>query len=363
MGQIVNFCAGVEPHVLPAKHVEAILVNAPGAAISDAAKNSAMRLFKIAGTQKVMLDSGGYQLHVGEAKSKTLSFDAEKPLHISETSINLAPVHVMSAAAKLKPDIVMALDFPIRKTDDPAEQALEFMRKVGFNAIWARQCSELRTLFCPDVQLFLPIQCFDLNQLDQFIGIIPGIDCDGFSMPIRNLSDQQIILFMVRFYQMGTRQVHLLGTSTIFSIAIAAYMARHYFDWVSFDATTWRIWADNSLYMNPYNLLQSPIYSNMIIDENIPMDCQCPFCEGKTYTYMKNMPENERVNLLRCHNWWAIEKAARDLYESSGNIIELERCLRGRGVDSTRLDQFCNAMALADSLKNEDISLLANAIF
>jgi tRNA-guanine family transglycosylase len=363
MGQIVNFCAGVEPYVLPAKHVDAILVNVPDAAVSDAAINSTRRLFKIAGTQKVILDSGGFQLHVGEGESKTLSFDAGKPLHINDTSINLAPVHVMAAAAKLKPDIVMALDFPIRKTDDPVEQALEFMRKVGFNAIWARQCSELRTTLCPEVQLFLPIQCYDLSQLDQFTGMIPAVDYDGFSMPIRNLSDQQIILFMVRFYQMGIPQVHLLGTSTIFAIATAAYMARHYFDWVSLDATTWRKWADYSLYMNPFNLLQSRISSNMIIDESIPTDCQCPFCEDKTFTYIKNMPENERRGLLRCHNWWAIEKATRDLYDSSGNLIELERCLRGRGADSKRVDRFCNSMALADSLKNEDISLLANSIF
>ena len=74
MGQVINFCAGVEPHVLPAKHVEAILVNVPDAAISDSAKNSAMRLFKIAGTQKVMLDSGGYQLHVGEGEVQNVVF-------------------------------------------------------------------------------------------------------------------------------------------------------------------------------------------------------------------------------------------------------------------------------------------------
>ena len=309
-----------------------------------------------------MLDSGGYQLHVAEKDSKKISFDENRPVIRNETEINLAPIHVMKSAAILKPDIVVGLDFPIKKISDPEERKLEFMRKLGFNVIWAIECSELRKKLCPDVQFFLPVQCYDLDQFDQFINLIPGVEYDGFSMPVRNLSISEIILFMVRFYQMGISQVHILGTSELFNIAVAAYMARHLFDWVSFDATTWRKWAECSLYMNPYNLLQERIAQNVIIDENIAMDCQCPFCSGKTFTFIKNLPETDRTALLRSHNWWVIEKATQDLYQNSGNVIELERCLRARGAKSEDIDELCKALSLADSLKDGDIRILQDQL-
>jgi queuine/archaeosine tRNA-ribosyltransferase len=268
----------------------------------------------------------------------------------------------MRAAAILKPNIVVGLDFPIKKISEPSERKLEFMKKSGFNALGTLECSDLRKKLCPDIQFFVPVQCYDLDQFDQFSNLITGVEFDGFSMPIRNLSIKEVILFMVRFYQMGIRQVHILGTSKLFAIAVTAYMARHFFDWVSFDATTWRKWADYSLYMNPYNLLQERIAQNVKIDENIPMDCECPFCNGKTFTFIKNLPETDRTALLRSHNWWVIEKAAQDLYQNSGNVIELERCLRARGAKSEEIDELCKALSLADSLKNRDIRVLQDLL-
>lgn len=358
MGRLVNFCAGTDLQVLPARHVDALLINVADNACSNSAINSTRRMLTGAKSSFVMLDSGGFQVHTAELNSKKISFDENGPVICNETEINLTPVHVMRAAATLKPDIVVGLDFPIKKVSEPSERKLEFMRKLGFNVIWAIECSELRKKLCPDIQYFVPVQCYDLDQFDQFISMIEGIEYDGFSMPIRNLSNKEIILFMVRFYQMGIRQVHILGTSKLFAIAIAAYMARHLFDWVSFDATTWRKWADHSIYMNPYNLLQERIAQNVKIDENIPMDCECPFCSGKTFTFIKNLPETDRTAFLRGHNWWVLEKAARDLYQNSGNVIELERCLRARGAKLEDIDELCKALSLADSLKNGAIRIL-----
>jgi tRNA-guanine family transglycosylase len=342
--------------------VDALLINVPDDACSKSAINSANRMLKAAKSRHVMLDSGGYQLHVAEKESKKISSDESRPVIRNEIEINLAPIHVMKPAAILKPDIVTGLDFPIKKISDPEERKMEFMFKLGFNVIWAKKCSELRKKLCPDVQFFLPVQCYDLDQFDQFINLIPGVEYDGFSMPVRNLSTSEIILFMVRFYQMDKRQVHILGTSELFNIAVAAYMARHLFDWVSFDATTWRKWAEFSLYMNPYNLLQQRIAQDVIIDENIAMDCMCPFCKGKTFTFIKNLPETDRTALLRSHNWWVIEKAARDLYQNSGNVIELERCLRARGAKPKDVKELRKALSLADAFKIGDIRILQDRL-
>jgi hypothetical protein len=53
--------------------------------------------------------------------------------------------------------------------------------------------------------------------------------------------------------------------------------------------------------MNPYNLLQERIAQNVKIDENIAMDCGCPFCNRKTFTFIKNLPDTDRTALLRGH--------------------------------------------------------------
>ena len=357
MGSLVPFLAGAELHVFPARHVNAMLINVPDDACSDPAIESTKRMVNTAKPIVVMMDSGGYQLHKGELEAKKISFDENRDLICNKSEVNIAPAHVMKAAAIIRPDIIIGLDFPIKKTD-PSDQKLEFMHKLGFNVVWAKECYELWKKLCPEIQFFVPIQCYDLNQLDLFNSMIAGVEYDGFSMPVRNLTDKGIILFMVRFYQMGVRQVHILGTSKIRVIAITAYMARHFFDWVSFDATTWRLWAEYSLYMNPYNLLQSRIAPDVKIDASIPMNCECPFCRGKTFTFIKNLPKTDRTAFLRAHNWWVIEKATRDLYQNASNVIALERCLRARGVESRAVDELCNALSLADSLKDFDIRVL-----
>jgi len=362
MEKVNNFCAGVEFHVAPAKHVNNVLVNVPDDACSPSAIDLTQRMLRALTTEYVILDSGGYQIFKAEKDGLKISFDENRPVIRDGFEINLTPVHVVDAAAILKPDIFVGLDFPIRKFTEPNEQKLEFMRKLGFNIIFARECYEHRIKICPEIPYFQPIQCYNLEQFDQFMGLITGVTYDGFSMPVRNLSVSGIILFMIRFYQMGVRQVHILGTSKIMVIAVAAFMARHLFDWVSFDATTWRKWAELSWYMNPHNLLDERIAQNVKIDEKIRMDCDCPFCKGKTFTFIKNLPETERTGFLRSHNWWVIEKATYDLYKNSSNVIELKRCLRARGAKSEDIDELCKALSLADSLKNGDIRVLQDLL-
>ena len=123
-------------------------------------------------------------------------------------------------------------------------------------------------------------------------------------------------------------------------------------------STTWRKYAENSLYMNPYNLSQERLVPDVKIDASIQMDCECPFCWGKTFTFIKNLPKTDRTAFLRGHNWWVIEKATRDLYQNAGNVIALERCLRARGVKSRAVDDLCDALSLADSLRDSDIRIL-----
>ena len=89
MGRLVNFCAGTNMHVLPGRYVDAILINVPDNANSDNAIKSTKRMLKAAKTRFTMLDSGGFQLYMGERDSKKISFDETRPVIRNKTEINL----------------------------------------------------------------------------------------------------------------------------------------------------------------------------------------------------------------------------------------------------------------------------------
>jgi tRNA-guanine family transglycosylase len=358
MGQFVNFCAGTNMNVLPAKQVDAMLINVPDNGSSERVIEYTLKMMKSAKVKFSMLDSGGFQLLKAEINSKKITFDDSKPVINTESEINLAPKHDIIAAAKLKPHIAVGLDFPIRNITDPDEREFEFMRKLGFNVRWAIESAKLRKMHCPEVKFYLPIQCYNLSHLDLFLKLIGDIDFDGVSMPIRNLSTNKIALFMLRFYQLGIKRVHLLGTSKFFAIALSAYMARNLFDLVSFDATTWREQAQYAVYLNPHDLSSVKIPSDITIDEKISIDCGCPFCRGKTFTYIKNLPQTEKIAFMRSHNWWVTEKAARDLYQNCGNLVQFERFLKIRCQDAEKIEDLCSTLSLMDALKDADINTI-----
>jgi tRNA-guanine family transglycosylase len=363
MGQLINFCAGAELQILPANCVNALLFNVPDNGSRESAIRNTLKIIKSAKPNTVMLDSGGYQLLEAEKLEKKITIDSSKPVIRTQSEINLAPWHVMAAAAKLKPDLVVCLDFPILNISDPIGQELEFKRKLGFNLTWALECLGLKNKFCPDVNLFLPIQCDNIDQLTVFLNFIGGIEeFEGVSMPIRGMPINEIALFFSRFYQPNIRRVHILGTSKFYVIALCAYMARHYFDWVSFDATTWNEFAKNAFYMHPCDLKSVKLGSNVIVDENIINDCICPYCRDKTFTYIKNLPHTEKGALLRGHNWWVLEKATRDLYQNCGSVIELRNYLKRKSRELDKIEELCRALSIVDALKGSDIRLLQCAL-
>jgi len=357
MGRFVNFCAGVNMHVSPAKHIDAILVNVPHNGLDERSIKETKRMFVWAKARWKQLDSGGFQFAEAERKGRELMFDSTKPPECSKERVNLTPEHVFKAAAEIKPIIVNALDFPIGKFTDPNEREMEFMKKLGFNARWAKECSALRDILCPKVKLFIPMQCFNLKQFNVFLDLIGDISYEGFSIPTRNFGIKEIALFLIKFYQMGIREVHVLGSTSFFMIALSVYMARNYFDWISVDATTWRELAQYSVYMNKHNF-SSEHLGNAIVDENIVNDCECPWCRDVTFTQIKNLPQTDRIALLRCHNFWVIDQACKDLYRHSSTVIDLERYLRRKSPKTEKIDELVNTLALVDSLKDENINVL-----
>ncbi len=79
--------------------------------------------------------------------------------------MNIAPCHVVERAIEIKADSMVALDFPIRKIKDRREQNSEFRKKLKYNVKWAIETAALRKILCPEIDLFIPVQAYNLRQV------------------------------------------------------------------------------------------------------------------------------------------------------------------------------------------------------
>lgn len=355
MGQLEIFCAGVNVDVLPSRPLKNILVNVPNEGITSKDIMSTVKMFQYARCTHTYLDSGGFQILVSELAGKRFTFDETKQLHISSEAINITPKHVIDVAMEMQPEIVSALDYPIRKLTDVNDREKEFLNKLGYNIVWSRKTAKLRKEKCPHIKLLIPVQCYSIEQFGEFFHQIKDLEFDGLSLPVRNLEAHEIAVFLSAFYKLNIRMVHILGTSTLLTTALAAYMARHYFEWVSLDSTGWRLMAEYSSYVNPLSLKNQNIGYNVIIDENTRINCQCPWCNGKTFTYIKNLPYTEKISFLRSHNFWVIEHVAEELYEHSNTVLTLKAHLMKRYPDTKKIEMLCRAITIFDALKERDI--------
>jgi len=354
MGSLIVYCAGTSVDVLPGNSIDALLLNVPNNGGTERAIQESKNLIRVCNAKTTMLDSGGYQLFVAEQEKKEIICDEKIPLIQEKDLVNLTPFHVIWAAVRINPDRLVALDYPIATIEEKEKQEVEFRRKLGFNADWAIQTAQLREKHCPHIQLFLPIQCYNLDHLERYRRLVTGIRFDGYSMPVRNLNLGEIALFLSRFYQLGIRQIHLLGTLRFFTIALCAYAARHFFDWVSLDATTWRLQAQDSRYMNPHDLSAEYIGNDAIIDPGIQMDCPCPWCRNKTFTYIKHLPFKVREEFLRCHNFWVVDRVSRDLFQNSGSIATLEQYLKRKARNQAQIRELVKILAIMEKGKTDE---------
>jgi len=355
MGELVIICAGAGTESLPGRQVGALLFNAPIDGQSESALRGSEKLIRIAKPEIVMVDSGGFEFLTAETKNREITFDETKPLYSSKRRINIAPVHVVEVAERLQADIMVALDFPIRKIPGRREQEIEFKRKLGFNVRWAIEAAELREARCPEISLFIPVQCYTLDHLDIFQKLLGGISFDGFSLPVRNLGLRDIAIFLCRFYQMGVRRVHLLGVSTFPVIALSAYLARHCFDCVSLDSTTWRHAAQDRRYLNPHDLSGEFIGAEAIVDERTENDCPCPWCRGRTFTSIKNLPRTEKGYFLKAHNFWVTERAAKELYERAETVVSLVEALKRRTRKTDKIEELHEILSVIDASKESGV--------
>ena len=364
MGTFTNFTAGMNDSTIPGVHPEAVLVNVLQYAGTESQIRQTRKLFDKIHPQRIMLDSGGYQLLSSELKGAEASYDCSKPMLYSKERVNLAPAHIFEAVLKLDPDICTSLDLPVLKVKDANAQNVEFMRKLGFNLVWMRESALLHRKHCPEVELFIPLQFFTIDQFIEYIEKpLMELDYDGISLPTRNAGPAEISLFLLRFNQIGVNKIHLLSVANFFELALAAYFARHMFEWVSVDATTWRKASDLQKYIDPNTLCAINVGESSIFQNGDHPYCSCPWCQGQTFTNIKNMPMADRTSFLRCHNYFVIQKAGRDFYEHSNDLLTLERFLILK--NPTRIERIkvlIEVLSIATHMRNTNIKALEHLL-
>jgi len=315
VGEIVYTAAGISNEgTLPSARTD-LLLNVPNAGLDNKAIKQAQRLLKKAQPRCFILDSGGYEILKEESRGKQILHDPTKPMKVNGV-LNLTPQHVIDTARILMPDIVIALDYPIRKRKYRCDREAEFRAKYRINIRWSLETAHLRMTYLPQIRLFLPVQCYTIPQFDVFYSAVGHVSHDGVAMPIRNMNLHNLASFFRCFRDHGIRQVHILGTAIPRNLALSAYAAACVFDWVSIDGTTWRWEAQSMKYLSPCDLSSIHIKSVKECSTRY-QSCLCPYCSRRSVRDFYYLPDTEKRYHLMWHNYWVTVNYITKMHEQA----------------------------------------------
>ena len=363
MGPLIYSCAGANAKNLPSSPIDSLLINVLDHGSTPRKINAAKNMLRNANARYSIGDSSGYQILKAEEKGKVITFDPGQPLKNTAKALNISPQQVMEANAIHQPDMVIGLDWPIRKFEKDIQKELEFRKKLEFNVPWAFESYAWKNALIPGAQYFQPLQCYNLDHLDIILNKIRGVLFDGVSMPVRHIKPSELAIFLVYFYQRGITRVHLLGTSSFPVIVLCVYAAWNLFEWVSLDSTTWRVAADKESFISPFDLSRTDLRTSVHIPAAKINLCPCPFCGGRSFQSIHAItPRKDKLQFLREHNWLALSNLVADLYAHGDTIPNLEKELRFRCQNQRRIDSLINILSVVDALKDCDITLLQTVL-
>jgi hypothetical protein len=333
------FGAGISSEKTLVGPVEAILISAATVGESEATMRRTRKMLELLGWPIVMCDSGGFQILTSEIKGLIPTFNMFEPMEFSADRANISPKHVLEIAAKLDPTYLVCLDYPIRKDIDPSEFEREFDTKLDYNVDFATATSLLLPEYGLDHErLLIPVQCYTLEQFEIFWSMLDGLQFGGLSMPIREMPNDEIVLFLRSMRHKDVQQVHILGSTKTELIAIGAFAARHYFEWLSLDATTWFWSAKTQQYQHPVTLKNLIMGPGAVFDDPV-IPCGCPWCGCYTsLDDIKNLNYADKCAFLCQHNFWAINNFAKMAYAAAVDLQTyrsfLENCSLKNGTDA-----------------------------
>ena len=134
-------------------------------------------------------------------------------------------------------------------------------------------------------------------------------------------------MFLMRMHELGIRKVHILGSSSLPIISVCAFMSQRFFDWISFDSTTWRMKAQNGEFIHPYDLRSYILHETGSYKAGYR--CYCPSCKGRTLGQISRLNKIDKRKVLVTHNYLAIQGVCMDFGEAPFDARYLEDRLKG----------------------------------
>jgi len=352
--KFLNFRSGAQLGPALINGLGGILVNVPDSGHSENSILRTIAYFNSVGpyTLKAM-DSGGFQEYEAEygKNPRIVIYDPSKPIN-HKGYLNLTPKHIVETALRLNPDIMFSLDMPVPKETHKGRQNILFMKSNTFNVRCAKEIAKLREKYCPEIEFFIPVQAYDLDHFDYFMNDLGNTQYDGLSLPNRLFTMEKVALFLMKFHLRGVRKAHILGSTRFDLLAALSYFARHYFEFLSVDSTSWQKFATVQVYQRPYGLDSFRLDNNAIIDESQINVCKCPWCKGKTFSYIKNMINSDKAMFLSAHNLWVTEQAMREFFAHAETPESLRDFLMSKTNRKKDIDRVYKTLSMIHSVRH-----------
>ena len=352
MGDVLNVPGGVGFDCIPSP-TRAIMTNSIQCLESFCSLQSVKRLIEIARPEYIFLDSGGYTLFKKEQAHERVFFDRTRPVFVPG-GFNLSDIHPFLAAKKIGPTDMIQLDSPVADVSDPGERQFLFMKAAYYNIENAKEMARLKGIYLPNVRLFGALQVYNHDQFDTIMKHLEGVQFDGWSIPTRALTWNEILSFIIRFKGMGCRRVHILGSYALDMILIATFSAQHLIeDVVSFDSTSWRFYADLEFFMIPIDLRAVRLRPEIQWPGSIlNFRCVCQNCGGLFVGEIRMMPYSEKRELLALHNYWCVDSATKKFYTLAADPKNLGKYLLRNSNRRKLIERICKVMNIILSVKD-----------
>ena len=360
MSEFINFLSAISRDTLPAGKIGGILANTPSILKSPSELKKTQELFNKSQAKYTMVDSGGFQLFKIDRDNQEIQdpslriqviMNPDKPIY-QKGKFNLVSEHVLAAVQALNPDFVISPDWPVRKPKIPDESRFLFLRSIGYNLYSAWQLSLLLDQSGCKAKLLIPVQAYNLEEVQLYSIHLNKFRFDGLSFPSRIMTPERMAAFFIKAHISGIRRIHLLGTNKFSSLALAAYFARHFFEFTSLDSSDLAYFSLVNSYLMPYSLKALSLRRNSRDDLSQPITCSCEFCSyEKSFKAIQSRGTDEKRNFVVNHNHLVIQQMMREAYEHASTASELYEFLMEKAPQNEDCGEVFRILSLVEAMR------------
>ncbi|MEI7636108.1 MAG: hypothetical protein WCJ37_02300 [Syntrophus sp. (in: bacteria)] len=199
------------------------------------------------------------------------------------------------------------------------DEELRFLTVTYHNVLRAKEVTQLRAKYCPEVQLYYTFQGYNLNQLERIMTELNGLQFEGYCLATRALPWNKLISMMLLLKYYGAKKIHILAGSNMPTMAAAAFMARHLFEEVSYDSHNWLYFALKGTVRFFGSMGTARPLKQVTTPEHIlSLRCDCPHCQGRSLNDLRELPHGRpKQHLLAQHNYFIEVETAKAMNDHS----------------------------------------------